>query len=301
MFRFSDKKKFVEINLASKKRSEFYLKILQIRQRIKKKETALIVTSLLIFAGIFIESYVANRLITSKQEEIQRLKQQILFKMGEIRRLKSLLAREEEKFKDFYIPTLKEKVFFIWYHTLVKPKIWKSFEEFQKIVSGTTPFAGFVAYPNPYFLKSSLGSSYKEPLKLHLIEYKKLTLNPFGGKFDDNINRNFVVVIDAFDIDPNFRKNINKVKDSTIRANLILEYGLIKMGLKGFKVHTPLTLIMPVNVVLPEGAVYREKLRELHDFCDKLIVNKEYKQEIFMNNRVEVKAVLDAVCLKNLY
>ena len=98
-----------------------------------------------------------------------------------------------------------------------------------------------------------------------------------------------------------FVKNISKIKDKTIRANLLLEYSLIQYGIKYVKLHAPITLLFPINIALPAGKLYSLKIKELKNFCSLLIGKKEYKREVFLKNQKQTIAVLDALCIKHIY
>lgn len=299
MFDFQSKKKLININFASKKSWNFQFVLTSLKQKLKSKELVLGLLSGIGFISIFVENYLASKLIEVKKEQIQNLKRELLFKDVEIKRTKHLLKLSYRRFTNFYIPTLKEKIFYIWYHEQVIPKLWRAVDRFSKIVNTSSPFIGFVAYPNIYYLKNSWGYKYYLPSNLHQIQYKKLEVNPF--LLEKGINRNFVLLIEPFKIDKTFEKNISKIKDKTIKANLLLEYGLIKYGLNPSKVHTPATLIFPVNIVIPSAEIYKSKLKELKDFCDLFIINKEYKKELFLRNSLQIEASLDAICIKQIY
>jgi len=299
MFDFQNKKRLININFATKKGWNFQLILINLKQRLKSRDFIFAIASGIAFISIFAENYLAENVLTAKREKIQDLKRELLYADIKIRRAKNLLKQSYKKFTNFYIPTLKEKVFYIWYHEKVIPKVWNNVYKFAKIVNRNSPFIGFVTFPNIFYLKNSWGYKYNLPSKIHKIKYQKLEVNPF--LLSKQINRNFVILIEPFKIDKNFEKNIAKIKDKDIKANLLLEYGLIKYGLNPSKVHSPATLIFPVNIVLPSEVAYKAKLKELKDFCDELIINREYKKELFFRNILHIQSSIDAVCIKQIY
>ncbi len=299
MFDFQSKKKLININFTTKKRWSFRFTLIALKQKLKSKELILALLSGFGFISLFVENYLASSLIEAKKEKIQKLRRELLFKDIEIKRTERLLELSYKEFTKFYIPTLKEKIFYIWYHEQVIPKIWDAVNKFSKLINTSSPFIGFVAYPNIYYLKNSWGYKYYLPTKVHKIQYERIEVNPFLK--EKKINRNFVLYIEPFKIDRNFERNISEIKDKNIKANLLLEYGLMKYGLNPSKIHTPVTLIFPVNIVVASAKIYKSKLKELKEFCDNLIINKEYKKEIFFRNSLQIEASLDAICIKQIY
>jgi len=299
MFDFQNKKRLININFATKKGWNFQLILINLKQRLKSRDFILAIASGIAFISIFAENYFAESILTAKREKIQNLKRELFYTDIKIRETKDLLKQSYRKFTNFYIPTLKEKLFYIWYHEKVIPKVWGEVYKFARIVNRNSPFIGFVVFPNVFYLKNSWGYKYYLPSKIHIVKYQKLEMNPF--LFSKQINRNFVIFIEPFKIDKNFEKNIAKIKDNDIKANLLLEYGLIKYGLNLSRVHSPTTLIFPVNIILASEEAYKHKLKELKDFCNELVINREYKKELFFRNKLHIQASIDAICIKQIY
>jgi len=298
MLKFPRKKKFVDISLEKKGKRTLKLQWFVFFRTLTKVELFLLTFSIITFLGIFGEKILAKKFLGLYEEKIRNTQLNIERYKKQIELLKEELSKANTKFQDFYIPLLKEKLFYIWYEDIAQRKINLATAEFSRIVGTTTPFVGVLSYPNPYFLPKELGDSYIISSE-HKVVYKVLKVNPFTGL--KNINKNFVVVIDIPKTDTGFAKQISQIKSESLKANLMLEYTLLQNGIKNLRIKTPMTLIFPVNVALPAGYLYDTVFAKLKKFCSELIVNQEYRKEIFINNKIQTKVVLDAFCVKNIY
>jgi len=289
------KKKYISINLTTHKRESFIQKIgIVFLGYLRGKNLYLSLLSVTSFVAIFVVNHYLSSRIETLKEEINKLDYRIHFKIAAIRRLKHNLKKADRIFKRLYIPELKEKAFILWYNEKFGKNIWKNVYQFAKIVGNIPSFVGFSVYPNPYvgFDKKFFMPNWKE----HKIIYKKIEKNYFIQPF--NFSNSLAIIINPFNVDKNFLKNVEKIKDSTIKANLLLEYGLLWYGLENLQVEVPTYLIFPVNLIFTEEEVYKKKLRELKNFCNYLFINRQYGKYYYLNNKLNVRIIIDGICLK---
>ncbi len=303
MFKFrKNKKKYVNISLERKVKDQVRVKWIIYFKTLRKREWFLISLSLLTFLGIFIEKYFEQQYIQQEKDYLVFIKNKINAYDKRIQTLKESLNKEDIKFRDFYIPSLKEKLFYLWFHEHLRPQIQVAVQQYSKIVGSAAPFIGTLSYPNPY-IQSKNGLDTTIDLSkfniYHKLLFKPFEKNPFiESKY---IHKSFVLAINLPGQKDSFIQKIAKIKDKTIRANLLLEYGLIKYGLKNINIKSPATVIFPVNLVLPAGEIYQKTLQKLENFCNILQINREYRKEFYFQNTLQVKAVLDAVCIKYIF
>jgi len=299
MFRRKKKKVFVDINLSPYRKRSWTAVIAEKLSKVEKKDIALAVLSILSFISIFASQIAFNRLIEEKKGEIQILEGKIRKEKVVLNGLKRNYQTADQKFKVFYISGIKEKVFYIWYSTNFNRKVWEAVEEYRKLVGSIVPFIGFTVFPNPFFgFRPDIRPL--EAYRFHRLIYSTSPVNYFRNPGGDAA-LNPTVYIEKFKVNPQFLRDIGKIKDSNIKANLLLQYGLIYGNIESFKVYTPVTVVFPVNLALPSEELYRSKMADLKRFCNRLIIDKEYREEIFINNSVRSKTVIDGFCIKNVY
>ena len=206
------------------------------------------------------------------------------------------MKNADKIFKRLYIPELKEKAFILWYSDFEK-NIWKSVESFAKIVGSIPPFVGFSVYPNPYI---KLDSEFLAPSdKEHKVLYKKFEKNYFLQPY--NFSNTLTVIVKPFNVDKKFLSKVEKIKNPTIKANLLLEYGLLWHGLENLQIEVPTYLVFPVNLIFAERDAYKNTMNQLKNFCNYLIINKKYGEYYYFNNKPNFKIVIDGVCIKIAY
>jgi len=288
------RKKFIDINLASpKKRALFAFSL----GGLPRKQLLVGTFSIVSFIGIFAVYYLGERQITSLQGEINRLDQKIRTASLQLNRLKRLYKTADRKFRKLYIANLKEKVFLLAYYERFRPQLWKTVSQFASIVKRYPPFIGFVEYPNPY---KPLSQQSVTPSKIHLVEYRKLDKNFFLDPDRDKVANTFSVKIELKPVEEKIRKNLEKIHDKEIKANLLLEYQLLKYGWEKLKKKTPFYLIFPVNIAFADTESYRETFQNLRQFCNYLLINREYTQQLYFKGE-RIKTVIDAICVKQSF
>lgn len=304
MLRFgkSKKKKYVNISLEKKAKDQVRVKWTIYFRTLQKREWFLIIFSFLTFLGVFVENYFGEQYIQQEKNTLEFIKAKIKAYDKRIQTLKDTLGKEDIKFRDFYIPSLKEKLLYLWFYEHLRPEIQTAVEQYSQIVGSAAPFIGSLSYPNPYFQPKKGLYTPKKIINLtnqHKVLFKPFKKNPFvENKY---LFKSFMLAITLPRKRDSFIQKIANIKDKTIRANLLLEYGLIKYGLKNIDIKSPASIVFPVNVVLPAGEIYQKTLEELKDFCNIFQINREYRKEFFFQNRLQVKAVLDAICIKYIY
>lgn len=296
------KKKYVNISLEQKAKDQVRVKWTIYFRTLRKREWFLIILSLLTFLGIFAEKYFGEQYVQQERDTLEFIKNKIKAYDKRIQTLKETLSKEDTKFRDFYIPSLKEKLLYLWFHKHLRPQIQTAVQQYSQIVGSAAPFIGSLSYPNPYIQPEK--GIYTPQKIINLTNQHKVIFKPFEkNPFVENkyLFKSFTLAITLPSKKDSFIRNIAKIKDKTIRANLLLEYGLIKYGLKNINIKSPASVIFPVNVVLPAGEIYQKTLEELKNFCNILQINREYRKEFFFQNRLQVKAVLDAICIKYIF
>jgi hypothetical protein len=299
MFRLHRKRKrYININLTTKRRESFLQKIgVILVAQLKGKNLYLGLLSFLGFISIFVTNSLLNSYIERLKDEINKLDYRIRLKSVALNRLKQNLKKADKIFKKLYIPELKEKAFILWYNDKFEKNIWKNVKAYAEIVGNIPSFVGFSVYPNPYvnFDKKFLIPNTQK----HEIVYKRFDRNYFLQPY--NFSNSLVVVINPFNVDKKFLKNIGKIKDSTIKANLLLEYGLLWYGLENLQVEVPAYLVFPVNLIFAERDAYKNTMNQLKNFCNYLLINKKYGEYYYLNNKPNFKIVIDGVCIKIAY
>jgi len=296
MLRFKRRnKRFVSINLTTHKRENILKKIgIVVLGQVKGKNFYFGLLSIFSLVSLVLINYYLNLRIENLKNEINKLDNKIRFKTVALHRLKQNLKKADKIFKKLYIPELKEKAFVLWYSNKFNENIWKNVYKFKEIVGNIPSFVGFSVYPNPY---SGLDKKIFIPnWKEHKVIYKKINDNYFVQPY--NFSNSLVIIINPFNVDKKILKNIEKIKDSSIKANLLLEYGLLWYGLENLKVEVPTYLVFPVNLIFAEDELYKTTLRKLKEFCNYLLINKRYSKYYYLNNKLKVESVIDGVCIK---
>ena len=288
------RKKFIDINLASPKKKALFAFSLE---GLPRKQLLVGTFSALSFVGIFGIYYFGERQISKLQSEINRLDQKIRLTSLQLNRLKSLYKTADRKFRKLYLSDLKEKVFLITYREKFRPTLWKTVEQFASIVKQYPPFIGFVEYPNPY---KPISGKVVKPSKIHLVEYRKVDKNFFLDPDGDKVANTFLVRIKLKPVEKGILEKLNKIHSGEIRANLLLEYELLKYGWEKLEKSTPLYLLFPVNIAFADTEIYKRTVNKLHNFCNYLIINREYTQKIYLNTE-RIKTVIDGICIKQSF
>jgi len=297
MFRFHRRrrKKYISINLTTHKRESFIQKIgIDFLELLKGRNLYLGLLSVFSFISIFVVNYYFNTRIETLKSEINKLDYKARSKIAVLQRLKRNLEKADRIFKRLYIPGLKEKAFIVWYNKKFVKNIWENVYQFAEIVGNIPSFVGFSVYPNPYvgFNRGFFMPNWKE----HKIFYQKINRNYFVKPF--NFSNSLAVIINPFDVDKKFLKNLGKIKDPTIKANLFLEYGLLRYGLENLQVEVPTYLVFPINLIFVEEDIYKTTLKKLNRFCNYLLINKRYDKYYYLNNKLNVRIAIDGICIK---
>ncbi len=290
------KKSFIEINLAPKKKRKFFPGIFSIEQ-IEKKDLLLYSVSLVSFFSIFAVQQISNKILEEYDKRILALNREINLKNRELQNLKRAYNEADKKFKDFYIPNLKEKVFIIWYNDWWKRKVVAEIRKFQKIAEGLIPYMGVWVYPNPF--KSGSGAILKGQVPQNVKEYVDVKGNPFLNVESLPYVKlpGLHLLIEKPSVDKKFLSSISQIKDETIKANLYLEYALLKYPINDFKISSGVLLLFPITGVFTE----ERDLKELENYCNVLLIRKRYERNLFMNNRWVGPKLLDGVCIKYVF
>jgi len=296
---FKRQKRFVEINFAPKKRWELIVFLSSIYPKLKSRNFLVLLISILSFTSIFVEKSLAEKIIEKQKEKILTLQRKLRFQNLEIQNLRNQLKQAEQKFKNFYIPHLKEKIFYIWYYRYGRQKIWTVINKFYKIVKDHTSLVGFRVFPSPYNDVSE--NLIFLPVKEHKVIYKPIKGNPFLK--NKNIYNSFVIYVKPFELDLVFRKNLQKIKDDTIKANLILEYGLLTKKIKPNYIKIPITIEFPLYIPLVNTTVkdMDKILTNLKSFCNTLWIDSIFKEKRFSLNGKKFNTIISGICIKNIY
>jgi len=107
------------------------------------------------------------------------------------------------------------------------------------------------------------------------------------------------LIVEPFLVDTKFLENINKIKDTTIKANLLLQYGLLYKNLYGFSLKIPYTIIFPLNFVCSSKDSCEYIFKNLTSFCSEIYIDKEYKIIKFFSNTPNPKVVVDGICIRS--
>ncbi|RTZ70474.1 MAG: hypothetical protein DSZ30_00720 [Aquificaceae bacterium] len=296
MFRFHRRrKKYISINLATRKKESLLQKIgISFLGQLKGRNLYLGLLSAFSFISIFAVNYYLNSRIEALKDEINKVDYKVRFKTVALHRLKRNLEKADKIFKRLYIPELKEKAFILWYNDKFEKNIWKNVYKFAEIVGNIPSFIGFSVYPNPYvgFDRKFFMPNWRE----HKVFYQKIDRNYFVQPF--NFSNSLAVIINPFNVDKKFLKNVEKIKDSTIKANLLLEYGLLWYGLENLQVEVPAYLVFPINLIFTEEDIYKATLKKLNRFCNYLLISKRYGKYYYLNNKLNVRIVIDGICIK---
>ena len=289
------KKKYISINLATRKKESLLQKIgISFLGQLKGRNLYLGLLSAFSFISIFAVNYYLNSRIEALKDEINKVDYKVRFKTVALHRLKRNLEKADKIFKRLYIPELKEKAFILWYNDKFEKNIWKNVYKFAEIVGNIPSFIGFSVYPNPYvgFDRKFFMPNWRE----HKVFYQKIDRNYFVQPF--NFSNSLAVIINPFNVDKKFLKNVEKIKDSTIKANLLLEYGLLWYGLENLQVEVPAYLVFPINLIFTEEDIYKATLKKLNRFCNYLLISKRYGKYYYLNNKLNVRIVIDGICIK---
>jgi hypothetical protein len=307
MFR-KRKSPFVEINFAEKKKKSFFSFSFKGSVSVKTKENFLYALSGISFIGIFITIYVTNKIINLQKEEISQVQKSIRVTEIQINNLKRKIESKQREFQKFYVSNLKEKLLFIFFSKTFPNNVKKAIKQFNEITSGLNAYTGFAIYPTAY--KPFMGST---PSLKSLERYEGITYSKFKKIFKGKnpfknpslLGVTFVsqptVYIRTENIPTEFQKALSSIKDANLRDNIKLEYILIKNGLDKISYKVPVTIVFPINMVLPNAEIYNEKMKQLSLFCNKLIINKQYKEQIYFNNKIQIRSVIDGICIKNVF
>ena len=291
------KNPFIEINFAPHKKRKLFAYFEEIS--LSTKDSFLYWLSLIAFLFIFITPYLGNKFLQQQKAKVVSLNRQIYSIDRQIRALQRELATADNRFKVFYIPKLKEKLFILWYKQWYKDKVISSIKKFQTLIGGFIPYLGVWVYPNPSVMGKAIVETSAIPKGL--VIYKKITKNPFTNPND----LNYVVIPSLFlyvkspKVDSKFNKLISRIRDNTIKANLLLEYTLLKHPLKAFSFSSVALLMFPINIAKPSKM--EPILQKLKNYCSALIINKEAKKSIYLNNKWQTSQVLDGVCIKYVF
>ena len=299
MFRRKRKKAFIDINFSPYRKRNLVKLLLEQLEEVEKKDLLFASLSLLSFISIFISAIIFDNLIEKKKREIKIVELQIRKKRHILTALKNRYQNSDKQFKALYISDLKEKIFYIWYNTYYNQRLWKAIKTYRGIVGSISPFIGFVSFPNPYFgFKPKLKPL--ESYSFHKVLYSKNIQNLLKS-FKKDFSFEPAIYVEKFKVNPHFLEDLNKIRDSSIKANLLLQYGLIYNDLRKFKIYTPITVVFPLNIAFPSEELFKKKMAELRRFCNELIINKEYREELFINNKINSKTIVDGICIKNLF
>jgi len=294
---FRRQKRFVEINLAPKKKWEFIIFLSNIYPKLKSKNFLMLSLSTVSFISIFLEDFIAQKIFNEEIRNIHKLQKELAFQNIKIRKLRRQLKLAEQKFKNFYIPYLKEKIFYIWYYSYGHKKIWKVVNEFYSIVKGHTTFLGFRVFPSPY--GKILENVIFKKENSHEIIYKPLKGNPFVA--NKNINNSFIIYVNPFELDKNFAENLNKIKDKTIKANLLLEYGLLTRKIKPQYIKVPIVLEFPINLFFEKNGNIKQIITKLVNFCNIVQIDSAFSEKKISWNGKWINSIINGICIKYTY
>jgi hypothetical protein len=300
---------FVEINFAEKKKKPLISFSFKETYSLKERNYFLYTLSALSFIGIFVVSFLTHKIVQNQIEDNKQIQENIEFTTQQIAQLKRKIRTKQKEFEKFYITNLKEKLLFVLFTKRFKDKIEQAAAEFKDITDGLNAYLGFAIYPNLYTKFSSevpFMTSLNQYYGIKFINFETLfgrTSSPFNNpqKFNIPIVLNPTVYIYTEKSDSKFEQAIQNIKDETLKANIRLEYLLIKRGLKNLTYRVPATIIFPLNMVFPTTSTYEEKLDKLKQFCNAIFINRSYSETKFLNNKLHIRAVIDGVCVKNIY
>ena len=297
MFKRKQKIVLIEINFAPKKKRVFLPFLEGIS--LTKKEVILYAFSLLTLLIYIFGPYFVEDFLNQKRQQINILNRKIAQINGKIRYLERRLSKADLRFKDFYIPQLKEKVFIIWYKNWYRKKVIPTIKEFQNLIKGTMPYMGVWVFPNFSKFGRSVIERYSIPKGE--IKYIRISGNPFQNprSIPYTTLPNFYLVVKGPRVDSKFARLLNKIRDKNIKANLLLEYTLLKNPLHVFHYSSTALLIFPINLVKEQEM--NSVLNNLHYFCNLILINKEAKREIIFNNTWKTTKVLEGLCIKYAY
>jgi len=266
--------------------------------KIRNKDLILLMLSMFSFVGIFLEKYFADKLIEKRQQEILVLRRNLVYQNIKIKKIRKKLYLAEQKFKDFYIPNLKEKIFYIWYYRYGQSRLWKAIEKFYHITKGRTSLIGFRIFPSPYN-KFSDNIIFAENIRS--IEFKPIEGNIFLNPPKNLISNTFAIYVEPFEVDKKFAKSINKIKDQTIKANLLLEYGLLTGKIKPRYVKVPITIIFPLNLAFENEKDLNKILDKLKNFCNILQISSILNENIYTVKGLRSDGIINGICIKYIF
>ncbi len=297
---------FVEINFAPKPARGLTLQ--RFKRFILSAQNEILFFSLsgITFVGIFVSNYFFNKLTEEKKQSILYLKKEINKQIRLYAVYKRNIMLESKKFYRFYIPNLKEKLFYAFFKMKFKPSAVKAIKDYQKIIGELNSVLSFALYPTYYkHFSKTFPIPVNQLVSFNKIKYIKFSSigNPFKNpeRLGIPVVTTPVVYIQKTAISSKFLHALRNIRSEDLKTNIILEYMLISKNVKDWKYYVPATILFPLNLALPNSQVYKSKMKSLNKFCNLLIINKEYKQKIFVNNRFEIKSVMDGICVKNLY
>ena len=300
MFRRKRKVKFIEINLIPKRQKKFLFSLST--SGIKKEQAFLYLLSLLSFISIFVIKTVLQQVLESKQNKVLQLNKKIVKSNIEIRNLEKQIVRMEEKFKTFYIPDLKEKLFAILYHKWYEQKVIPTLQKFQKEVENFLPYLGYAIYPSPLVDNGKIITSQNIPTGI-LME-KSIEKNPFFSPQSlpyTELPTYFLKVQFPPIKEDKFLKLINNLHSTQIKDNLLLEYLLLKTSISKIRYSTINLVLIPINIAAPDDINSTRILQVLKENCNVFVINKDVNEKLFYKNSWHSRIVLEGVCIKYIY
>ncbi len=291
---------FIDINLLPEKRKKIFPSISL--TNLKNKQVILYLISFLSFLSIFIAKAVLEKILEDKRKELTYLNKAIIREDYKIKHLKRKLTHVEERFKNFYIPNLKEKLFVILYHNWYQKKVIPALINFQKEVGKFLPYLGYTIYPNPLIGKGKVIIAKNFPTGKVL--KKTIKVNPFSspqGLPNIEIPTYFLNIHFPPFKDKDFIKIINSLQSAKIKNNLLLEYLLLNTSISKIEYSSTNLILVPINIALTSDINSSKVFQFLKRNCNFIIVNKEIKEKFFYKNNWRFNVVLEGICGKYIY
>jgi tetrahydromethanopterin S-methyltransferase subunit C len=92
-----------------------------------------------------------------------------------------------------------------------------------------------------------------------------------------------------------------KIKDKTIKANLLLEYGLLTGRIKSEYIKIPITIMFPFNLSFESEENLNQTLNMLKSFCNILQISSFLNTKIYTISGKKVRSIIDGVCIKRIF
>jgi len=291
---------FIDINLLPEKEKKIFLPISL--TGFKKEQLIFYFLSLLSFISIFITKAILENILENKKKELIYLNKALIRENYKIKHLKHQLVDAEERFKNFYIPSLKEKLFVIFYHKWYEEKVIPTLINFQKRVGNFLPYLGYVIYPNPLVDKGKVITA--QNLPNGKVIKKPIERNPFSSPQSLPyvelptyfLNLHFPSVEDK-----RFLKIVNSLHSSQIKDNLLLEYLLLNTPISKIKYSATNLVLIPINIALTDEINSSRIFQILKRNCNIIIVNKEVKEKFFYKNKWRFNTTFEGICVKYIY